>query len=114
MRERQHLLRSLRRALDRLNHGDQAASVTDPTDDDLRAAAEHERASHDAVRRLREERRRRCRDLAVGSALVSAAEALGLRRTETHGLLDWRRLSWPITVFAGPEREDPSIRFGRS
>jgi hypothetical protein len=115
IRERRRLLRGLRRALNGLNQADPAASsVADPTEDDLRAAEDRVAADHEVVRRLQAEKLRRCRELALGPVVVSATEALGLRQTETQALLGWRRLTWPITAFANPERQSPSIRFGRS
>jgi hypothetical protein len=115
LKERRRLLKSLRRTLNGLNQADPAAPpVADPTDDDLQAAAERLHACHEAIGRLQAEKRRRCRALSLGPIVVSATEALGLRRTETHGLLSWRRLSWPITAFAVPQRQGPTIRFGRS
>lgn len=120
-RQRQSLNRRLRRTLAKLNSGYPGQrpevmgfALVDPGEDDIRQAALSERASQETVMKLKTELHEIYGELRLGPAVAAAAEQLGLQPADSHGLLDWRRSSWPISAFARPKRNNPALRFERA
>jgi hypothetical protein len=121
MRQRRSLLRALRRVLAELDDGypDRLPKFAplpfeNATDDEIHAAAERSDARENVVHKLGNEKRTLCRELRLAPAVAKAAEHLGLERRDDYGQLDWRRSSWPVTIFVHPPRHNPSVRFGRA
>lgn len=115
-RRRGSLLRRLRHVVAAL--GTDVAPVPEKPDDDLADLAE--RAGRAAARAARD--RAGYDDLRAAYAATSALDMLGAVRSaaerlglaESHsGLLPWREVRWPVTVFTAPPGRAPSVRTDR-
>ncbi|RLL69425.1 hypothetical protein [Streptomyces sp. Z26] len=50
----------------------------------------------------------------LAAAVAAASQSLGLQPAGAHGLLSWRRLTWPVTVWKRPEQNLPIFSRARS
>jgi hypothetical protein len=49
-------------------------------------------------------------ELHLGEAMLATASELGLGKTPSGALVEWRPFKWPLTVLARPERTSPLLR----
>lgn len=111
--------RRLRRVLVKLSSGypskhPDVLAVPDFDAGAFQAAVDGEKASKEALNRLKAEMGQICDEIHLGAAVGAAAAELGLEPTDPKRILPWRRFDWPITVLARPSRTSPTVRLGRA
>lgn len=108
-RERRSLLRRLRRSAAAL--GTDAVPVPAESDTDVAGLTERVsqgQAAYDALSFAHAQ----ARSLDMVGAVRSAVDRLGLVESDS-GLLPWREVRWPVTMFIPPPHRVPSVRADR-